>query len=54
MKFSTTLLFIEKANSKVNMIKHANISGLHRQGQETDSNFRDAYLEFYPSNKYDL
>ena len=36
MKLSTTLLFIPKANSQVNMIKYANISGLHREGQKTD------------------
>jgi hypothetical protein len=41
-KLSITLLFIPKANSQVNMIKHANVLGLHRQGQKTDSNLRDA------------
>ena len=30
MKLSTTLLFIPKANSQVNMIKYANISGFYR------------------------
>ena len=42
MKLYTTLLFILEANSQVNMIKYANIAGLHRQGQKTNSNFRDA------------
>ena len=41
-KLYITLLFIPKANSQVNKIKYTNISGLHRQGQKTDSNFRDA------------
>jgi hypothetical protein len=35
------LLFTLEANSKVNMTKHANISGLHKHGQKTDMNFRN-------------
>ena len=41
-KLSITLLFIPKANSQVTIINYANIPGLYRQGQKTDSNFRDA------------
>ena len=41
MKLYTTLLGIPKANSQVNMIKYDNILGLYRQGQKTNSNFRD-------------
>ena len=52
MKFSTTLLLSPWADSLVKKDENHKEVEMHKQGQKTEMNFRDAYLGFYSSNKH--
>ena len=53
MKLPPTFLLSPRADSLVNKVENHKEAELYKQGRKTDMILRDAYLEFYPSNKYD-